>query len=127
MLDTSVIVDLAQIDTSALPHASSIAAITLAEMTVGIVSAPDARKLGDRISVLQTIESLFQVVSFDAAAARAYGRVYVAASSAGQKPRGRRAVDFLIAATALSRNLPLYTRNAADFASVAGIVRIVSV
>jgi len=127
MLDTSVVVDIAKIDGNLLPLASSIAAITLAEMTAGIVSAPDILKRSDRLSVLQTIESLFQVISFDAGAARAYGRVYVAASSVGQKPRGRRAVDFLIAATALSRNLPLYTRNAVDFSCVASIMRVIAV
>ncbi len=46
---------------------------------------------------------------------------------AGQKPRGGRAVDFLIAATALSRDLPLYTRNAADFTSLTKLVTVVSV
>jgi predicted nucleic acid-binding protein len=46
---------------------------------------------------------------------------------ANQKPRGARAVDLLIAATALSRGLPLYTRNPADFSGVTTLMEIVAV
>jgi len=76
---------------------------------------------------LQYVESAFQSVPFDSEAARAYGRIYAAVRAAGQKPRGGRAVDFFIAATALSRGLPLFTRNSVDFTSVANLVEIVSV
>jgi predicted nucleic acid-binding protein len=76
---------------------------------------------------LQYVESAFQSVPFDSEAARAYGRIYAAVRAAGQKPRGGRAVDFFIAATALSRGLPLLTRNSVNFATVANIVEVVSV
>jgi predicted nucleic acid-binding protein len=46
---------------------------------------------------------------------------------AQQKPRGARAVDLLIAATALSRGLPLYTRNPADFSCISDLMQIVAV
>jgi predicted nucleic acid-binding protein len=45
----------------------------------------------------------------------------------GQKARGRRAVDLLIAAAALSAELPLYTRNGADFQALDGLVDVVEV
>jgi predicted nucleic acid-binding protein len=61
------------------------------------------------------------------AAAHAYTRIYAAALAAKQKPRGTRGVDLLIAATALSRGLPLYTRNPADFSSVATLMTIVGI
>lgn len=50
--------------------------------------------------------------------ARAYGRVYAAVAAAGRKARGPRAVDLLIAATALAAELPLYTANPDDFAAI---------
>jgi predicted nucleic acid-binding protein len=52
---------------------------------------------------------------FDAAAARAYARVYAATRSAARTPRGSRAVDLMIASVALARDLPLYTLNGEDF------------
>jgi predicted nucleic acid-binding protein len=39
----------------------------------------------------------------------------------GRKARGARAVDLLIAATALAADLPVYTRNSDDFRSLAGL------
>ncbi len=60
----------------------------------------------------------FEPLPFDAAAARAYGRIYAGAIASGRKARGRRAVDLLIAAVALAADLPLYTCNAGDFAGL---------
>jgi predicted nucleic acid-binding protein len=80
-----------------------------------------------RQEILQYVESAFQSVPFDSEAARAYGRIYAAVREAGQKPRVGRAVDFFMAATALSRGLALLTRNSIDFTAVADLVEIVSV
>jgi hypothetical protein len=63
----------------------------------------------------------------DATVARAYGRIYAAVAAAGRKARGRRTFDLLIAATALSRELPLYTRNPEDFSELDGLVEVVAV
>jgi hypothetical protein len=51
---------------------------------------------------------------------------YALSIPAMQKPRGAGAVDLLIAATALSRNLPLYTRNAA-FRTLTNLMEIVAI
>jgi predicted nucleic acid-binding protein len=40
--------------------------------------------------------------------------------AAGRTARGRRAVDLLIAATALAHDLPIYTRNPDDFVHLEG-------
>ncbi len=122
-----MVVDLDEIDEGRLPNESSIATIILAELSAGLQAATDAAERASRQQILQYVESAFATVSFDAEAARAYGRVYAAMSTAGRQPRGGRAVDYFIAATALSRRLPLYTRNAADFVTVATLVEIVSV
>ncbi len=65
------------------------------------------------------MEALLDPLPFDAAAARAYARVYAATRTADRKPRGARAVDLMIAAVALANGLPLFTRNAADFEPLA--------
>ena len=69
----------------------------------------------------------FDPLPFDADASRAYGRVYAAVVASGRKARGARAVDLLIAATACAAGLPLYTRNPADFSSLADLVDVVGV
>jgi len=62
---------------------------------------------------------------FDEACARAYGRVYAAVASTGRKPRGPRAVDLLIAATAIAHGLALFTRNARDLHGIDALLEIV--
>jgi hypothetical protein len=126
-LDTSVVIDITWIREETLPQTSSIAALTLAELASGPLSTSDPAEQAERLERLQWAESKFEAIPFDAAAAHAYGRVYAAAITARQKPRGARAVDLLIAATALSRGLPLYTRNPADFRSLAALMDIVNV
>jgi predicted nucleic acid-binding protein len=66
-------------------------------------------------------------VPFDAAAARAYGRVYAAVAAAGRKARGGRALDLLIVATAVAAGLPVYTRNPDDFDELGSLAEIVAV
>ena len=127
MLDTSVVIDIALIDDDDLPSEASISAVTLAELTAGPHSTNHVSERAKRLERLQWAESTFDAIPFDARAARAYGRIYAAVASTSRKPRGARAVDLLIAATALSRNLPLYTRNAPDFAGLVDLVDIVAV
>ena len=73
------------------------------------------------------MEAAFDPLPFDADAARTYGRIFEAATSADRKPRGGRAVDPLIAATALSGGLPLYTQNGDDFRLLGDLVDAVVV
>jgi predicted nucleic acid-binding protein len=126
-LDTSVIIDLASVQPNELPAESSITALTVAELTAGPLSTNDSSERARRLERLQWVETTFEAIPFDVAAARAYGRIYAVSLAAMQKPRGGRAVDLLIAATALSRGLPLYTRNAADFKGLAELMEIVAI
>ena len=66
-----------------------------------------------------------ETLPFEAACARAYGRIYAEVLAAGRKPRGPRSLDLMIAATALAYALPLYTLNAADLQGLEDLVEIV--
>ncbi len=57
---------------------------------------------------------------FDAAAARAFGRLAAGLRRSGRKPAAR-AYDALIASIAVANGLDLYTRNLRDFAGIDGL------
>jgi predicted nucleic acid-binding protein len=115
LLDTSVVIALDQVPAGGLPLEPTIAAVTLAELAAGPHATDDPEERARRQDRLQRIEALLDPLPFDAAAARAYGLVYAATRAQERKPRGARAVDLLIAATALANDLPLFTRNPDDF------------
>jgi predicted nucleic acid-binding protein len=89
--------------------------------------AATATERAPRLDRLQRIEAVFDGLPFDAAAARAYGRLVAAVAAVGRKARGKRALDLLIAATAVAEALPLYTRNPNDFAGLEDIVEVIAV
>jgi predicted nucleic acid-binding protein len=127
IVDTSVVVDLDRIDPADLPVELAVSAVTLAELAAGPHATSDPAERARRQDRLQRAESTFNPVPLDAAVARAYGRVYAAVAAAGRKARGRRALDLLIAATALASDLPLYTRNPEDFGELFSLLEIVAV
>jgi predicted nucleic acid-binding protein len=127
LVDTSVVIDLDVIDPERLPGELAMSAITLAELAAGPHAARDPAERARRQDRLQRTEATFEPLPVDADVARAYGRVYAAVAAAGRKARGRRATDLLIAATALAANLPLYTRNPADFAGLSDLIEIVAI
>lgn len=127
IVDTSVVIDLERIDPARLPVEIAISAVTLAELAAGPHATEDPAERARRQDRLQRAEATFEPLPVDANVARAYGRVYAAIVGAGRKARGRRAVDLLIAATAIAANLPLYTRNPDDFAGLADLLETVSV
>lgn len=125
LLDTSVIIDLDRLDVSQLPIEVAVSAITMAELAAGPHATSDPDERGRRQDRLQRSEAAFDPLPFDSEAARAYGRVFASVTATGRKARGPRAVDLLIAATALAGGLPLYTRNGQDFAGLEGLIVIV--
>jgi predicted nucleic acid-binding protein len=125
LLDTSVVVALPAIPVTNLPQQAAIAAITLAELAAGPAAADDPGIRATRQAQLQVAESEFDVLPFDQSAARAYGQVYAATLQNGRKPRGPRAMDLLIAATALANGLPLFTANPADFDHLAALITVI--
>jgi hypothetical protein len=127
LLDTSVVIDLQRIDPADLPRELAISAVTLAELAAGPHATDDPAERARRQDRLQRTEATFEPLPLDTDVARSFGRVYAAVAAAGRKARGRRALDLLIAATALAAALPLYTRNPADFAGLEALLEIVSV
>lgn len=110
-----------------MPQEVSVAAITLAELVAGVHGAKDASERAARQDLVQRLEATLEAIPFDAQAARAYGRVVAAITRVGRKARGRRAMDLLIAATALAAGIPLYTRNVEDFSGLESIIEIIAV
>jgi predicted nucleic acid-binding protein len=127
LIDTSVVIDLDRVAPETLPSESAIAAVTLAELAAGPHATSDPSERARRQERLQRTEATFDPIPFDAAAARAYGRVYAEVASAGRRARGRRAVDLLIAATALAAELPLFTRNPSDFDGLGALIQVTAV
>jgi predicted nucleic acid-binding protein len=127
LIDTSVVIDLELIDAGDLPLEVAVSAVTMAELAAGPHATQDLAERARRQERLQRAEATFEPLPFDATAARAYGRVYAAVVASGRKPRGPRAMDLLIAATAMAAGLPLYTRNPDDFTGLSELVHIVAV
>jgi predicted nucleic acid-binding protein len=127
LLDTSAVIDLELLDPSALPAKLAVSAITMAELAAGPHAASSASERARRQDRLQRAEAAFDPLPFDGEAARAYGLVASAVVAAGRKARGARAVDLLIAATAVANGLPLVTRNGPDFTPLAGLLDVIEV
>lgn len=124
LLDTSVVI--AQADEgleAVLPEELSISVATLAELHYGVLAAKDAETRRYRLRRLGLVEMLFQPIVIDAEVARAFATVADAVKSAGGQPRAR-VMDLWIAATALAQQIPLYTRNPADFKILQKVIEI---
>ncbi|MFN9116762.1 MAG: type II toxin-antitoxin system VapC family toxin [Gemmatimonas sp.] len=121
ILDTSTVILLSRLDDPMLlPDEPVITAITLAELTVGpLVAASDVERAARQAHVQQA-ESNFDALPFDAAAARALGRVAASLRQSGREPAAR-SYDAMIAATALANALPVYTCNPDDFMGIDGL------
>src|SRR5436305_4221566 len=127
LIDTSVVIGIDEVDAGRLPAKVSISSLTLAELTSGPHAVSDEMERARRQRRLQRFEAGMEAIAFDAACARAYGLVYVGVVAMGRKPRGARAVDLMIAATALAHNLPLYTRNAKELHGLEELIEVVDV
>ncbi|MFN2389133.1 MAG: type II toxin-antitoxin system VapC family toxin [Actinomycetota bacterium] len=127
IIDTSVVIELERIEPESLPTEVSISVVTLAELAAGPHATSDPAERARRQDRLQRTEATFEPLPIDGAVARAYGRIYAAVVAGGRKARGRRALDLLIAATALAAELPVYTRNPDDFGGLEDLVEAVCV
>lgn len=86
---------------------------------------PTAR--AERLRRLTFVQRQFQALPVDDDdVAAGYGRLAAAVAAVGRRPRPR-AMDLLIAATALVHDARLYTRNAADLVGVDELLEVVAV
>lgn len=125
LLDTSVVVDYPAKLVSRLASSASLATISLAELAFGLHTS-DPFVNAAREKRYYWILATFDPLPFDAACARTYGALCAAVRAAGRNPRPRR-FDLLIAAVAVTHQLPLLTRNAGDFAGLHRLLRVVPV
>ena len=126
VVDTSVIAAIKLYDPAELPDTLLITAVTLGELSYGPHATDDPAKRAGRVAVLQHVEATFDPLPYDQSAARLYGQICAAVRTAGRQPR-RRASDLMIAATAASNELPLYTANPDDFKGAEGLVEVVGI
>lgn len=117
ILDTSVMIVLADTSSEYLPRVSLITTITLAELSVGPLVAGSDSVRSQRLGNLQLAEASFEPLPFDAVAARTFGRVSAALRRAGRKARSR-TYDAMIASIAIAESMPLYTCNPRDFEGI---------
>ncbi len=126
VVDTNVIAALKLYDPAELPDTMLITAITLGELSFGPHATDDPAKRAGRVAVLQHVEATFDPLPYDQGAARLYGQICAAVRAAGREPR-KRAADLMIAATAASVELPLYTANPDDFKGAEELVEVVAI
>ena len=126
VVDTNVIAALRLYDRSEFPDTIFVTAITLGELSYGPHATDDPVKRAGRVGVLQHVEATFDPLPYDQAAARLFGQICAAVRAAGREPR-KRASDLMIAATAASNQLPLYTANPDDFTGAQSFVEVVGV
>ncbi|CAN5869962.1 hypothetical protein BH24ACT8_BH24ACT8_12400 [soil metagenome] len=116
-MDTNAIILLGALQPEHLPDTPLISAVSLAELSVGPLVSDDPNERAARQARLQETESAFDPLPFDAASARAFGRVAASLRRAGRRVQPR-AFDAMIAATAISNDVPVYTCNPRDFTGI---------
>lgn len=124
VLDTCAFIDLDLLDPADLPTVPELTAISMAELQQGVAMARTPGARAARLEKLGAAIVEFDPLPFDGPAAARYGTLVALTLAANRDPRPRR-LDLMIAAIASSRNLPLYTRNVADFAGMDSMVTVI--
>ena len=123
ILDTSVLI---ATDIPKLDGDLAISAASLAELHFGVLVTTDSSIRAERLSRLSFLQRSFDALPINDEVAAQYGRLAAAVVDAGRQPRSR-AMDLLIAATAVAHNARLYTRNASDLIGLEHLVDIITV
>ncbi|MGH7867667.1 MAG: PIN domain-containing protein, partial [Candidatus Dormibacteraceae bacterium] len=102
----------------------TVSAVTIGELASGL-DTPDPIARIARSEVFFESLSNFEIFPFGISEARAYGTLSAMVRAAGRNPRPHR-LDLQIAATAVSRSLPLLTRNPIDLRGLEPVVEIIA-
>lgn len=122
LADTSAVIDPSGFDWDPMAGVA-ISVLTLAELGYGVAAARDQVTRSTRAVRLQRAHASFLHLPVDLDVAEAYGLV-AAASWAGGRNHRPRAIDLLIAATALAHDLVLYTRDLGDLLALRHLIDI---
>lgn len=99
-----------------LPDEGRVSVITVAELRIGVLITDDASIRAQRLRTLSEVEAL-EPLPVDDAAARAFAEIAADSRRRSMRPK---ILDALIAATAISRGIPVYTQDA-DFEDMVGV------
>ncbi len=99
-----------------LPDEGQVSVITVAELRIGVLVAEESSIRAQRMRTLSEVEAL-EPLPVDDDVARAFAEIVADCRRRGKRPK---ILDTLIAATALSRAMPVYTQDA-DFEDMAGV------
>lgn len=127
LIDTSVAVHLKESEFKRLLPELATSTLTIAELVRGLHTQVGDLEIRRRRNQLQRIETHIELLPFDSLCAHAYGAVATAVERLGRKPRGSRALDLMIATTALAHEIPLYTLNVKDLRGLEDLIEIVDV
>jgi predicted nucleic acid-binding protein len=105
-----------------LPAVGSISVVTIAELHLGVLMADRPNVRQQRLRTLLSVQELFEPIPIDNEIARTFAEIVAEARRLGKRPK---VMDSWIAATAVARDLPVYTQDE-DFLAIPR-VRVVSV
>jgi predicted nucleic acid-binding protein len=124
LYDTSVLIDIEQIDLGAYIDAIGVvSAVSVGELAFGLDTGSDPDRRRQR---LQDVLDRYEVMPYGVEEAKLYGVLATLVRAAGRNPRPRR-LDLQIAATAAAARVPLLTANPADFLGADRLVDVVPV
>lgn len=126
VLDTCTYIDLADIDAEMLPDIPELTVISMTELHQGVAMAKTAASRAARIERLNSAVEDFDPLPYGSEAASRFGTLATLTLERGRSPKPRR-LDLMIAAIASVHQLPLYTRNPADFKGLESQLRVVEV
>ncbi len=123
ILDTNLLVDEALIHPG---YDLAVSSLSWAELSLGISKASSSLERARREARVTRLRALLGPgVPFDDAAADAYEAVCGLVLASGREVRGR-AIDLMIAGTAVANGAIVITRNADDFAGLEGLITVVT-